>query len=43
MRSDDVVDGKASSCYYYMDFDDSSSSFAVVALPFEHWLVEPCY
>lgn len=47
MRSDVVVDDddKVSSCYY-MDSDYyyySSSSFVVVALPFEHWLVEPCY
>lgn len=43
MRSADVVDDKVNSCCY-MDFDYySSSSFAAVALPFEHWLVEPCY
>ena len=40
MRSDDVADDKVNSC---KDFDYSSSSFAAVALPFEHWLVEPCY
>lgn len=36
-----VVDMVSSCCG--MDFDYySSSSFVVVALPFEHWLVEPC-
>lgn len=39
VRIDD--DDMVNSCCY-MDFDYSSSSFVVVALPFERWLVEPC-